>query len=196
MKPNHCPICFEPDLEESCQKCNFSGMPIQGVPAYNYQVKIVLHIINFYALSFGFISVYQLTGWFAHNYKTLIFLDICWGAFILAYTYLNRQKLKVILLNGSLQLRPLAILMLISIWAGIAVHYFTAWLEEGTVSQVTYIFWETSHPEILSVIFICLYPAIFEELAFRGILLGNLCIISSKWVAIILSSILFALTTF
>jgi membrane protease YdiL (CAAX protease family) len=56
-----------------------------------------------------------------------------------------------------------------------------------------YLFHDTSNPFIWSVIMICVQPAIFEEVAFRGFLFNNLEKITAEKSAIYITGFLFGI---
>lgn len=57
-------------------------------------------------------------------------------------------------------------------------------------------FQNTAHPFIMAIVFIAIFPTIFEELAFRGFLFSNLKIVSNTNAALWGSTFLFAIAHF
>ncbi|MEQ8626387.1 type II CAAX endopeptidase family protein [Ekhidna sp.] len=68
--------------------------------------------------------------------------------------------------------------------------------DEQALSGYTFLFIDTTYPLLYSIIFVGVFPAIFEELAFRGFLFNNLKKIAGINSAIWGSAFLFALMHF
>lgn len=148
-------------------------------------------------VSFILIGSYQFSSIYSDNYWTFLALSAIWWSFTSLFAVLDRRKL-IPIFTSRVKLRPLAIILFISVWSAIAVRYLAILFTflHLDLKEVTYVFWQSDYPILFSVLFICLFPAIFEELAFRGILLGGLLELVKPKMAIFISSLLFALIHF
>ncbi|MFT5617260.1 MAG: membrane protease YdiL (CAAX protease family) [Arenicella sp.] len=148
-------------------------------------------------VSFILIGSYQFSTLFSDNYWTFLALSAIWWSFTLAFALFERENLLSIL-TSKVRLRQLAIILFVSIWSAIGIRYLAIFLSFFylDLKEVTYIFWQSDYPILFSVLFLSFFPAIFEELAFRGIILGSLLKSTTPKMAIFISSLLFALIHF
>jgi membrane protease YdiL (CAAX protease family) len=87
----------------------------------------------------------------------------------------------------------------IAILFSIPVHYSVKWLNSSifdTDSYYYFAFLEFKHPFLWMLFVIAIAPAIFEELAYRGFVLGALLKVMDTKAAIFISSFVFALIHF
>ena len=167
-------------------------MSSESTKKANYTSPIIYCLV-----SFILIGSYQFSSLYSDNYWTFLALSAIWWSFTLFFAFLERKSILPIL-TSKIRLRPLAIILFVSIWSAIGVRFLAIFLTFFylDLKEVTYVFWQSDYPILFSVLFICLFPAIFEELAFRGIVLGNLLKSMKPRTAIFISSLLFALIHF
>jgi membrane protease YdiL (CAAX protease family) len=99
----------------------------------------------------------------------------------------------------KIRLLPLIGIISICIVSGFAVSYCMEWLNIVLSDEVTLylpIYLHLDHPLIYAIIFTAAFPAIFEEIAFRGFVYDNFKAIGGVRSAIWGSSFLFALVHF
>ncbi len=154
-------------------------------------------LIIYCLVSFILIGSYQFSSLYSDNYWTFLALSAIWWGFTLFFAVLERKAL-LPSLTSKVRLRQMAVLLFISIWSAIGVRYLAIFLTlfHLDLKEATYVFWQSDYPILFSVLFICLFPAIFEELGFRGIVLGSLLKSVKPRTAIFISSLLFALIHF
>lgn len=158
--------------------------------------RAIYGLILYYGASLFMVGFYQYSGFISESYSSLIAFDVVISLFTLAFAYEQRAYLKPLLNFRRIQWKPLLLLLLLVAVMALAVSGLSEYLDEAIhhrKHQVSFIFWETSYPRLLTVIFICLQPAIFEELAYRGLVYGYIegFTLSAKW-AIIGSATLFS----
>jgi len=99
-------------------------------------------------------------------------------------------------------LKPLVLLIVFGSTACMAlcVHMFATYLNNSLfdrTQQIYYDFYKDSpYPLLLCILSIGVVPAIFEEIAFRGILFSELLFVTNKNAVILITSILFTLLHF
>lgn len=154
-------------------------------------------VIIYYLVSFLVIAAYQFSNFYSDNYLTFIGLTGIWWVFTLAFVHAERKLLKPIF-SSKIQLRLMAIILIVSVWSGIGIHYLVGFLNslQPELHRVTFVFWQSDYPVLFSILFICLIPAFVEELAFRGFILGRLLKSTNPNTAIFISSVLFAIIHF
>ncbi|MBK0381123.1 CPBP family intramembrane glutamic endopeptidase [Mucilaginibacter segetis] len=136
-----------------------------------------------------FFDVFQTFSW-------LLFFSIALAvnslAFFLIYWKENKKLLNFI--NFSIQKASLYGAM--AMMGAILVHYSVSWLNLTIFSREEnyyYLFKGNFFAELLIVFFTAVMPALFEELGFRGYLLGTLLKVADKEQAIYISAFLFAI---
>ncbi|MEQ8624348.1 MAG: type II CAAX endopeptidase family protein [Vicingaceae bacterium] len=129
-------------------------------------------------------------------------MDIFWTVFFafidVGFAYSNGATFSLVFPNKVL-LKPLLSIIGIAIISGIFIHFAVGELNIilfGEDVTLLYSSDETAYPLLLSIISVAVFPAIFEELAFRGFLFNNISYLSGKKGAVIGSAFLFTLAHF
>jgi membrane protease YdiL (CAAX protease family) len=149
-----------------------------------YFVTLILLIVY----KFTHVLPHDIDGFFGVSVIDILIVIVFWGYFfhdLSPLFSLRRLQVKVILLTitgacvGALCVSKLADLINVSLF--------------DEVYNRTYLFEDTSHPLLWATIMICLQPAIFEEVAFRGFMFSNLQVLASSRGAVFISAILFGI---
>lgn len=114
------------------------------------------------------------------------------------FAYYNGETFSVVF-PKKFQLKPLLIMLAATIGSGFLIYYLVGELNLALFGQDVSIlasYSESSSPLLIALISYAVFPAIFEELAFRGFLFNNLHFLSGKKAAIIGSAFLFTLVHF
>lgn len=135
----------------------------------------------FYGLQFVVCLVLNFTLQL-QTFRGLVTVDIVLALITFGFLYIIRGHMQTVLKwNGF---SPLKILMygLLGIVAAIIVYYSVKWLNRNIFDKDVFyynVFRPFAYPKIVMIALIALYPAIIEELAFRGILQEGLtrCIV-------------------
>lgn len=124
-----------------------------------------------------------------------IYWSIAFAVIVLVFIILQPETLRVIIPNRSF-LKPLLVIFFIGISSGFIVSYLMDKLNL-LLFEETYIYLhvykESKHPLLMALIFIGVFPAVFEELAFRGFVFNNLQELAGSKSAIWGSAFLFGL---
>jgi uncharacterized protein len=129
----------------------------------------------------------------------LIIFDIISAFIAIGFFAYNWAGSKTILQWKSFSLPKLAAYCAIAIIASTLVQYAVGWLNVTIFSRDVYyynFFEGYHHSALLLVFFTAIFPAIFEELAYRGYLLQVLLKVADKQQAVYISSLLFAFIHF
>lgn len=128
----------------------------------------------------------------------LIAYTIIFGLIDLIYAGLQPSVFKLFVIK---RINPLLIIGIIFsfIFSGIIVDFLVTKINILIESyEVAYFPAEYTfeYPLIAGLFFTALFPAVFEELAFRGFIFNNLFILRGKWAAIIGSTFIFSIVHF
>lgn len=192
MTCNNCQTT-NPSKSNFCGKC---GKKIEkhGVNFdYNLHVKKISFF--FFAL-LAYIAVLNFAK-LGGDYKRTLIIDIIFALIILMfYFYEPKQINKLFNFKKPKKSLIIKILILAPLFA-IIISFVTNLLNQNVFnnSHSTYYqnFINSPAPFLFSILSIGLFPAIFEEIAFRGIIYNELSKITSIKSSIIISSILFTI---
>ncbi|PKP05399.1 MAG: hypothetical protein CVU11_00400 [Bacteroidetes bacterium HGW-Bacteroidetes-6] len=177
-----------------CSKC---GLELVEVLQKNTDYKRnITRISVFFFTLLGYILVISLIP-HESDYISSIFHDSIFALIVLLFFFLN---FKETILQFKFE-KPRLSLLLALIFGAIAyatlVSVFAEFLNQSLFneSQDAYyeVFQNSPAPLLFSVISIGVFPAIFEEIAFRGVVFGELEKIAGATSAIVVSAILFTI---
>ncbi len=175
-----------------CGKC---GKSLVKEVSLDYN-KSIQNILIFFFILLGYIATINFID-FENDYINTLLIDVLFAAIIFVFYFIDFKTI-----NKLLSLKGLKKFLLIKILVGaplfaIIVSYLAGFLNQSIFdkSQLRYYeqFIDSPAPITLSIISIALIPAIFEEIAFRGILFNHLTKVSRLKSTILISSILFTI---
>ena len=192
-----CPHCNNENSPHShyCTACGNKIQPASvDIEIENKNSKYGLLIA-----SFLFLLLISLTGYlrFFHQYGSANFMLAMYLVFdsfvLLAALFLWKD------IKHSLKIKKIDWLVLSGVVAGsyalgIVFHYMVRFINAGLYhsNYAMYMFDETDHAILFSFLGICLQPALFEELAYRGAVYGSLKNHLDEKSIVIVSALLFA----
>lgn len=149
----------------------------------------------FYGLQFIVCLVLNFTLKF-QTFRGLITVDIILALITFGFLYMLRGHMQPVLKWDGFSLRKMLMYGLMGIAAAVAVYYSVKWLNRNIFDKDVFyynVFRPFSYPKMAMLALIALYPAIMEELAFRGILQEGLlkCIVPGQ--VIFVNAFLFAI---
>ncbi len=156
-----------------------------------FRIAVVFFSLLILVLIYSFTVEYE-------SYTDVLWMNSIFAFLVLIFCVVYPKKWKrlfsVSRVNGLL-LGKVAILMFFS---AVVVSFLVDFINSIGLEDVSYSapFLFSPAPLLLSIISTALFPAIFEELAFRGIILRELAHITSLRNAILLSAILFTVIHF
>ncbi len=156
-----------------------------------------------YNLNIGYLSVYALlsillllAGSLTNDtFETLVIWTACFAVIDLVFALLQPSVwnyLKIKAIKAIPVLSIIGICISTGIFVSWSVDHISLMLFEETESYMP-AFYHLENPLFYSILFTAVFPAIFEELAFRGFVFNNLKAIGGKHAAIWGSSFLFGL---
>jgi len=176
-----------------CGRCgNKIAGPIASID-YNKKVKkisVFFFVLLGYVAAIHFIEV-------GGNYLQILLIDSVFAAIILIFYFIDSKSLNKLFGFSGLKRSLLVKIITIAPLFAILVSFIADLMNQSIfdTNQVTYYqqFIDSPAPISLSILSIGLFPAIFEEIAFRGIVFNELTQITRMKSAIIISAILFTM---
>ncbi len=160
---------------------------------------IVGQIIVFFVALVLIISLYGYTELFNPTFESSLLVDGIMAAVVLVFAALNYKGILKLYSLKNVRLPMILLLIIIMMITAVGVHFLAGYINSSFFddnSSITWIYEQTQWPILFSVLFIGVYPAIFEEIAFRGFLFNNLLLFSKPRSVIFTSGFLFAFIHF
>lgn len=197
-----CDTCgTEPLMKDAyCRHCGAKRkieLPSFSLPAINFEARI-FKILSFYLCSIGLVLYLSIIDW-GLDPSILIIADIGVIGLTLIYTVDNRKEMKGLYSIQKIEIGPLVALVFCMVLGAFAVDFLgemlNLWLTgEGVGLEDLFETQPEDEPQdFYNIFFICLVPAIFEEMAFRGFIYNHMLKMGNHEAAMVLSSVLFAM---
>jgi len=196
-----------------CQGCSTSnatanrfcvgcGTALQHQYSYKYQQEnegIIKQLIVFFVCLVLIIALYGYSELFEINFTTSLITDGALAILVTVYAVMNRQQLVRLYNLLDVKISPLIIISGLMVITAIGVHFASNYINNmlyGETGSSLAVYQETAYPLLFSILFIGVYPAVFEELAFRGFVYNYIERFTSARSAIAVTGLLFALIHF
>ena len=143
---------------------------------------VVCLISNFTSYTRGLVPLFIIDG--VLSLFTLVYVFLFRGELKQLFRWKNFSLLKVIAYAGG------------AVAGAALVNYAVKWLNKTIFDAESYYYYAFSHlkyAKLVTILVVALQPAIFEELAFRGVMQEGMNRITDKKQAIFISAFLFAL---
>jgi membrane protease YdiL (CAAX protease family) len=128
------------------------------------------------------------------NYRVLTIAEIIMCATIFVFAIKDRKALIPVIINKNIKWWLFPVIAVGAIVAHLGISYLVDMLNRMNDDIFyTYMYEDTSNPLLWSVISIALQPAIFEELAFRGVMYNHLEKVMDIKAVLIVTGMLFAI---
>ncbi len=179
-----------------CAKCGFKNQINEIKRAGINHQDWLIRFLAFYAI--GTIVLLIIAAYTPESIGVTLFWSILFAFVDIGFTIKKPSVWKVVKFN-TLKLGYLVLVFAVFIVSGFVVSYSMDFLNNNLFFDFydeLLIFKESENPLIVSIIFIAIFPAIFEELAFRGFVFDALDELGGKNAALWGSSFIFALVHF
>lgn len=152
-------------------------IPLHGRPA----VRILLAVL---AALFAALPLNDLLR--GSDFTSYLLLaDLIMGAAVIACALPQRREI------ARLFVLPAPRWWLPAVAGALALPQLAAWYVELLAAETELAPWTGLHPAV-TIIAVCIFPGIFEELAFRGIFFGTVIQMTRRWPAHLLTAAMFA----
>ncbi|WP_259067656.1 type II CAAX prenyl endopeptidase Rce1 family protein [Mucilaginibacter sp. X4EP1] len=189
----HCSAPIDP-ASRFCKHCG-SAQPDETEDLSEQKWLDIKQVILFFLLEAAVCG----TGLLIKHFKTLgwsITLDIILAINAIVFFGFDWYNNKPILKWRNFSVFKLIGYCVLGLACSLTVNFFVSWLNFSLYSK-DYSYYEFyrkyQYGKELTILFVAIMPALFEELAFRGFLLGKLLLVVDKKQAIFISAFLFAI---
>jgi membrane protease YdiL (CAAX protease family) len=192
-----CPKC-ETENTKAHPFCGKCGTKLIARPEDNYHVAVRNTKVFFFIL-LGYIALLNFAK-FKSNYITSLITDLIFAGIVITFFLLN-YKVLIAFIRPKVSNVKLLIILCVSFPAfAFIITHFADFLNQSSFNSNNSSYYEhysdSPFPLLFCIISIGVFPAIFEEIAFRGILFNELKNIMSVNATIILTTILFTILHF
>lgn len=190
-----CQECDSPvkDYHRFCYNCGaYLGGEGERIDIFNNSQLRTAFI--FYALYLFVCLMVKYTEWF-DNYDRLFWIELLLAGLTISFAIANRKNIRPTLSFSSFRIGLLAgivaLAIVFSIIVNLLVHELNVSLFHSDVSFYKgYKIYMS--PRLLMIYSIALMPALFEELAFRGVLFSHLAAVMDEKLVMIITGFIFA----
>ncbi len=190
-----CSKCQFENIEKAnfCIKCGKYLEKNHQKKDYN---KDIFFVLFFFILQLLYLVTIHLVK-ISNELFSLFLSESIFAIIILCFAGYDYNNFKSTITFKKLKLKPLLFIILFYPVFGLLVYHFSSFLNlhllKFTDNDSTIILYNQSPSIILSIISVSIFPALFEELAFRGYLFNRLFSITRLKTTILISAILFTL---
>jgi uncharacterized protein len=196
IEENCCTAC-NTVMAKDDSRCAHCGA-LQAVPDIDDAVQQQQRLVTL-AIFFGVhLLVCLLSNFtnYARGLVPLLIIDGVLSAFTLAYVFLFRRELHHLFRWASFSVLKVLGYAASAVTGAVLVNYAVKWLNKTIFDTESYYYYAFSHlhySKLVTIAVVALQPAIFEELAFRGVMQEGLNRVTGKKQAIFISAFLFTI---
>jgi len=195
MKCSNCDY-INSEKANFCGKCGKKVKNAIVTSDYNKHVKKISFFFFTLVAYIVFLNLVEL----GNNYFQTLILDSIFAIIVLVFYFVDSKEVNKLFQFKKLKDSLILKILIFTPILAILVSSFVGYVNQNmfNVSDVSYyeFFIDSPSPLLLSIVSIGLFPAIFEEIAFRGILFNELTKITRLKSSIIISAILFTILHF
>ncbi len=179
-----------------CGKCGAKKEDSKSTFDYNIHIKKIALLFILLVTYIVSIHIFKISI----SKTNTIFIDIIFSLIVLLFSFYDRKTLKRVIQKPKIKIKTVLFILVLTPISAFIVHQFADLLNESLFHPQKI---QTSNHQtfsllnfLISILSIAIFPAIFEELAFRGVIFNELSKITSLKITIIISSILFTILHF
>jgi len=191
-----CMHCHQPIAEEA-RFCNHCGV-LQAVPDIEDAVQkqqLLTSLAIFFGVQLSVCLVANFTK-YARGLVPLLIVDGVFSAFTLVYVVLFWADLRRLFRWKSFSVAKITYYAGSAIAGAMLVNFAVKWLNKTIFDTESYYYYAFSHlkyAKLITILCVAVQPAIFEELAFRGVMQEGLNKITDSRQSIFISAFLFTI---
>jgi membrane protease YdiL (CAAX protease family) len=196
LNARYCSFCGS-ELNAVAQFCSSCGKSVvvpkdEGADP----IETLMPVFIYYFVTLVILGVYKLTDIFGRGLSDFLVISVVDIIIVVGFCIYHYKSL--VPLFSIRRVKPGIVLLVIMgcIAGAIVVHFIAQGLNSVLGEDDFYLiggFSDTSHPELFAILFICVQPAIFEEVAFRGFMFNNIMKVSGGEAAIYVTSFMFGI---
>lgn len=199
-EPSSLPICLKcgRELQINDHFCGYCGNEVAAKSNTSREdvFSVLTPSLFYYFATLALLALYKLTPAFDDDFESFLFISIVDDLIVIAFAL---YAIKDVIPLFSFKRFRFSIAFL-TVGGALIGSFFISWLAtiiniaiSDDVFYDTYLFQQTSSPFLFATLFICVQPAIFEEIAFRGFLFNNIQKLSSPMSTVYITSFIFGI---
>jgi membrane protease YdiL (CAAX protease family) len=152
--------------------------------------------LTYYFLTLALLATYKLTTVFGDDFQGFVIVNAIDVAIVLVFAIMAWKDIRPLFSFSGFRFSIAALTVVCALAGSLFVSELANFINISINDDVfydTWLFHETTSPLLYSVLFVCVQPALFEEVAFRGFLLNNIQKIASPAGAIYITSFIFGI---
>jgi membrane protease YdiL (CAAX protease family) len=199
VSAQQCPRCSGviADTDRFCGHCGKEILAVlEGRPLEHDVLKTLTPTLVYYFVTLVLLATYKLTDVFPQGFEGMAIISGIDIFFVIIFSAFYFRELKPLFSLKGLSMSVLSLTIAGATIAAILVTGLASIIQVSIQDDVfysTYLFEDTSNPFLWAVLFICVQPAIFEEVTFRGFLYTNLQTVTSARSAIYITAFIFGI---
>ena len=192
-----CPHCIQLIAVDAsvCPRCGFVQDDGESLREEKQRARWLKVVTLFYAADLVVCTIVNFNSHF-YGLSWLFITESVLAALALIFTWIVWKEIKTLFQWKSFTLPKALVYGISAIVFGIAVNVIVKWLNNTIFDQDVYYYRSFRHltyPKFSMIMLIAILPAIFEELAYRGVILQGLFKLADKKQAIFVAAFLFAI---
>jgi len=191
---HHCPTCRN-EVKSFHRFCYNCGSYLGPSQLHLHQDRDLQSAFLFFFIYLLVCFIVRFTSLF-NNYNNLFWVEILLAVITLVYAVINFRNIKQVLLFRNFNWERLAGCILIAAIASIIINVVISKLNIsffGTDESFYERYSIYSMPALVMIYSIAVYPALFEELAFRGIIYNYLDNFMDEQLVVIITAFMFGI---
>lgn len=160
------------------------------------ELKWLYPLLIYFFLDILVICFYRYSDFLEDSFLSMLLVDGIISTITLVFAGIYIKDLIPIFRIDSVKLKPLTQMIGLLITGAVVVNFLANFISQALYEEIYYyslIFIDHSYPALYAILFVCVQPAIFEELAFRGFLFSYVEKLSSPKSAILFTTFLFGI---
>lgn len=150
----------------------------------------------YYFITLALLVIYKLTPVFGNDFEGFLYVSVIDVLIVVCFTIYSYKDLKHLFSLQGFRLSIAGLTILGALAGSIFISWFANIINiviSDDVFYNTYLFSDTGSPFLLATLFLCVQPAIFEEIAFRGFLFNNIQKLSTPKETVYITSFIFGI---
>jgi uncharacterized protein len=180
-----------------CGKCGKQLFELsQPLPVVEDVFAILTPSLLYYGITLLILSAFKLTPLFPEGFEGMLWISVIDLFLVLAFWGYYFEELKPLYSISNLKVKLVLLTMGGAIVGSVLVSVVADFINISLSDDVfydTYLFGDTAYPLSFAILFIAVYPAIFEEVAFRGFMFNNIKQVTSVKSVVYITSFVFGI---